>query len=119
MLDLEWASAELVGRGAVHAFLGGKPSRMPAEYALASPIRLVPTGVPSVLVHGDADVEVPVEISRRYHRQARAGGDACELIELPGSDHFGVIDVASPDWQVCRAAVLDLLGLPEPGAVVR
>lgn len=82
---------------------GGAPA-----YDLASPIALLPTGVSTVLVHGDRDREVPVQQSRAYARAATAAGDDCRLIVLPGADHFGVITPGSPDWAVCREAVLAL-----------
>ena len=109
VLDLEAAVAARLGNGAVDDFLGPGSDRRGEAYALASPIRLLPTGIPSVLVHGDQDEDVPLEQSRRYAAAAIAAGDRCTLVERPGADHYGVITVGSPDWQVCRSAVLDLL----------
>jgi len=64
----------------------------------------LPTGVPQLLVHGEADDRVPVEQSRRYAEAARAAGDPCELLVLPGVGHFEVIDPRTDAW--ARAAAL-------------
>ena len=71
---------------------------MLTPYALADPLGLLPSGVNVLLVHGDADDRVPIEQSRRYEQAARALGDRCELLELPGDDHFALIDPRSQAW---------------------
>lgn len=107
VLDLQAAIAEGLGDGAVEAFLGEQA--IVADVLAASPIALLPTEVASVLVHGDADADVPLAQSQRYHRDAVAAGDDCRLEVLPGGDHYGVITPESPDWVTCRQAVADLL----------
>jgi acetyl esterase/lipase len=45
-----------------------------------------------------------VQQSRRYAQAAAAAGvEDCELLELPGVDHFAVIDPRSPAWAVIAA----------------
>lgn len=97
--DLAEAARAETGAGAVPDLLGGMPDDVPERYATASPVMLVPLGVPTLLVHGDADDRVPVEQSRRYARRAAAAGDAVELVELPGVGHREVIDPATPAWR--------------------
>ena len=41
------------------------------RYAAADPARLLPTGVPTVLVHGTLDEDVPVDVSRAVPRRGR------------------------------------------------
>ncbi len=94
--DLEAAVEAHLGAGAVTDFLGADPGD--ALYAAASPIRRLPLGVPSLLIHGDADLNVPVTQSRSYHAAALAAGDPCELVELPGAEHFEVVDPAGRAW---------------------
>lgn len=83
--------------GAVTRFLGGAP------ITEADPMTLL-TGPPSaevVLVHGDTDPLVPLELSRRFvseHPWAR-------LIELGSTGHFEFLDPRSTAWD----QVLDLL----------
>src|SRR4051794_10981893 len=65
--------------------LGGRPQDVPERYDLADPMRLVPLGVPTLLVHGADDETVPVRRSRDYLAAARAAGDPVELVEpVPG-----------------------------------
>ena len=72
----------------------------PADaYALASPIELLPLGVPQLLVHGEDDDTVPVELSRAYHRAAVAAGDPADLVTLPGVGHYEHLDPASAAWR--------------------
>jgi acetyl esterase/lipase len=91
-------SASLCPTGAVAALLGGRADEVPERYRLASPRHLLPLGVPMVLVHGEADHDVPVKQSRTYAAAARAVGDTIELIEFPGADHFDVVDPQGPAW---------------------
>jgi acetyl esterase/lipase len=97
--DLVQAARDGTGRGAVPDLLDGGPDEVPDRYRIASPLELVPLGLPTVLVHGDADESVPVEQSRRYAQVAEAAGDPVELVELPGVGHREVIDPASHAWR--------------------
>lgn len=83
---------------AVAAFIGGTPATAPERYAVASPRALLPLGVPQALVHGAADDIVPPALSRDYAAAATAAGDAVRLHELPGVEHFAVIDPTSAAW---------------------
>jgi acetyl esterase/lipase len=96
--DLVAAARERIGDGAVPAFLRAGPEAEPERYRLASPLALLPTGVPAVLVHGDADARVPVTQSRAYAAAAAAAGDRVDLVELPGVDHLVPTDPGSPAW---------------------
>jgi dipeptidyl aminopeptidase/acylaminoacyl peptidase len=107
--DLAAAARGRIGEAAALEFMGGTPEEQPEAYAAADPLRLLPTGTASLLVHGDADDRVPIEQSRTYARAARAAGDPCELLELPGVDHFAVIDPRTQAWATI-AEQLDGLG---------
>jgi dipeptidyl aminopeptidase/acylaminoacyl peptidase len=111
VLDLADASAERLGAGAVDAFLGGGPDKVPERYSAASPIALLPLGVPVTCVHGEADDIVPIRQSERYVAAARASGDPARLVRLPGAGHFAVIDPGDPAWRASKAAVLGIVGL--------
>ncbi|MBA2504868.1 MAG: alpha/beta hydrolase, partial [Thermoleophilaceae bacterium] len=75
---------------------------VPERYAVASPGELLPLGVPTLLVHGDRDTTVPPFISEDY---ARAAGDECELVLVPGDAHRAPVWPRSGCWK----AVLDWL----------
>lgn len=111
VLDLVDASEQRLGAGAVDAFLGGSPRTVPERYAAASPIALLPLGVPITCVHGDADDIVPIRQSERYVAAARAAGDSARLVALRGTGHFEVIDANDPAWRACKDAVLGMVGV--------
>ncbi len=96
--DLAAAAEDGLGQGAAVELAGGLPAERPEAYALADPLRRLPTGVPQLLVHGDADDRVPIEQSRRYARAARSAGDRCLLLELRGVGHFELIDPRGEAW---------------------
>lgn len=105
LLDLVAAARQGLGGDAVLDLLGGAPDAVPDRYAAASPVALLPLGVPVVCVHGTADDIVPLQQSERY---VTATGRAAELVTIPGTGHFELIDPADPAWAICREAVARL-----------
>jgi pimeloyl-ACP methyl ester carboxylesterase len=69
---------------------------------------------PVALVHGTADVQVPVEQSRRY--AARSGCVA--YFEVADVGHLELLDPGSPVWQDVVVTALAELAWPTPGDVV-
>jgi acetyl esterase/lipase len=106
--DLEAGADVGLGNGAVLEFLGADPDA--DVYAAASPMARLPLGRQMVLIHGDADDVVPIDQSRTFRTAAVAAGDTCDLHELPGGDHFEVIEPPGRAWPVLRA-LLERLAL--------
>ena len=79
--------------------LGGTPDEVPDRYAACDPMRLVPLGKPTLLVHGADDETVPLKRSRLYAEAARAAGDDAELVEPTPGHHRVHIDPRSGAWQ--------------------
>ncbi|HEX5596126.1 MAG TPA: alpha/beta fold hydrolase [Micromonosporaceae bacterium] len=94
--------------GAVAALLGGGPEAVPERYAKTNPAQRVPMPVRSVIIHGGQDLQVPVEMSRRYAAAATAAGSDVSYVELPEIEHFGLIDPESPAWAKVTAALHSL-----------
>jgi dipeptidyl aminopeptidase/acylaminoacyl peptidase len=107
--DFASAVAGRLGGDAVREFLGGPPEAQEERYRRADPMRRVPLGTPILLVHGTDDDRVPVEQSRSFAAAARAAGDDVCLLELPGGDHFDVIDPRSGHWPAIAGAVAGLV----------
>lgn len=80
--------------------MGGGPDEVPERYARADPMRLIPLGVPVLLVHGAEDATVPVKRSRAYAKAARAAGEPVELIEPNPGGHRMHIDPRSEAWRI-------------------
>ena len=104
--DLEYVArhGDLESSGLVKALLGD-PDENSEPYALASPVRRLPFGIPQLHVHGDADEQIPVALTERFVEKARAAGDDAELVIVPGAGHFAHNDPESAAW----AAVVDWL----------
>ncbi|HLM09707.1 MAG TPA: alpha/beta hydrolase [Thermoleophilaceae bacterium] len=99
VVDLREAARRGLSGGVTERLLGGSPTERPERFELASPIERLPLGVPQLLVHGDVDDTVPVELARGYAERARRAGDRCELAEPPGCGHFEHLDPGSAAWQ--------------------
>jgi fermentation-respiration switch protein FrsA (DUF1100 family) len=98
VLDLALADEQRLGNGAVREFLG---PRRDERYALADPVRLLPTGAAALCVHGADDDVVPLSQSERYRAAAAAAGDRVDLRVVEG-DHMAVIDPEGQGWQTAR-----------------
>lgn len=107
--DLVMGWQREIGSRAVEKLIGGSPESIPERYAEASPAELLPLGVPQVLIHGTADDRVPFDMSETYLAKALAAGDDVQLIELPGVDHFALIDPTSEAWTKTVYALEELL----------
>ena len=101
--NLRAAVAHEMGAGAAASFLGGTPDELPEVYDAADPATRMRTRPDAavVVVHGDRDDDVPVESSRGL----AARFDWLDYRELPGADHFDVIDPRSSWWTSVLDAV--------------
>ena len=86
--------------GAVRALMGGSPERLPERYEVADPLRRVPLALPVLLLHGQLDETVSIELARNYARAAGAAGGDVELIEIEGEAgrHRAFIDPRGAGW---------------------
>jgi acetyl esterase/lipase len=109
VVDLRRGWELRLSSGVVEDFIGGPPGALPERYALASPIELLPTGVPQRLIHGTDDANVPYEISERYVRAAQERGDDVRLVALPGAGHFEVINPDTKEWQQVVSTILEMV----------
>jgi acetyl esterase/lipase len=78
-------------------------------YADTSPRALLPLGVPQLIVSGDEDGIVPAPFGRDYAAAAAAAGDRATILNLPGADHFALIDPASRGWATVRELLVSWL----------
>lgn len=84
------------------ALLGGSPDDVPDRYALASPRERLPLGIEQLVLHGELDDTVSLDIARSYADAAEVLGDPCELRVLPATGHFEHIDWATDAWRIGR-----------------
>ena len=100
--DLRLAAGLSPSDEPTRALLGGSPDDLPERYALASPRERLPLGVEQLVLHGENDETVSLEISRSYAAAAEALGDPCELRVLSGMGHFEHLDASTDAWQIGR-----------------
>ncbi|OAK57270.1 alpha/beta hydrolase [Rhodococcoides kyotonense] len=89
---------------AVRELLGTSFENDPDLYRSASPLCLLPTGVPVHCIHGSRDVQVPVSQSERYVSAALDAGDDSSLSVVDGEDHFDFLRPGSTCWTESMAA---------------
>lgn len=106
--DLARALREGVCDEMAGALLGGRGTELAARLQEASPIELLPIGVPLHLVNGSLDPIVPVLFGRDFHARSRRAGDVATLTVLDDAGHFELIAPASEAFASVRDAVLAL-----------
>ena len=77
--DLHEASRRGLSDHAVHGLLGGPPQEHPERYVSTDPMRLLPLGVRTLVVHGTADVNVPIDLERRVRGRGPDGRGRCHV----------------------------------------
>ena len=110
VVDLDMAWRLHLSNDAVVGLLGGNPRKVPERYAVASPTALLPLGIPQVVIHGNEDENVPLEVSQAYVAAAREAGDSVTYHELGHVDHFDVIDPHTRAWAITIDELRHLLG---------
>ena len=90
------------------AMLGGTPTAFPDRYAQASAIKMLPIGVPQVLIWGDRDDILPLSNGLAYEKAAREAGDPVLMVVFPGLGHFETVSPFSPCWPVVLSAIESL-----------
>ena len=106
--DLEGALA-LGDRTDVLELIGTGAAAAGARLATTSPRRLLPIGVPQVLIVGTRDEAWRIEMTRSYAAAAAGAGDEVELLELEGANHADVVDPYGPAPAVTARAVLSMV----------
>ncbi|TXG92792.1 alpha/beta hydrolase [Rhodococcus rhodnii] len=105
-LDLASRASARVGGPALEALFGVSYADDPQTYRDASPLHRVPTGVPTVCIHGVDDAQVPIQASRSYVEAARLHGDRAVLWEIPNEGHNAFLDRTTRSWASTLDAVL-------------
>lgn len=100
------------GRGcnaAVPLLMGGSPAEQPERYVAASPIELLPLGVPVRLLQGALDPIVKLEQASAFAERAGAYGEDVRIELIEGAGHFDLVAPFAPAWPAVQAAVLEVL----------
>jgi acetyl esterase/lipase len=103
----------------ITGLLGGTPAEVPERYAQASPVQLLPLGVPQVLLIGEREEFVPRPFAEAYVRAAAQAGDRVQLIVVPEVGHFEIASPRASPWPRVESAIESLLDgrLPLAGQI--
>jgi acetyl esterase/lipase len=93
----------------ITGLLGGTPATVPERYAQASPMALLPLGVPHVLLMGEHEDFVPRHLAEAYVRAARDAGDKVDLIVIPRVGHFEIASPRATTWPRVESVIRSLL----------
>lgn len=110
VVDLRRAWELRLSDNATGLLLGGDPDKLPDRYDIASPYEALPLGVRQILLHGDEDSIVPIELSERYTERAQSLGDDLTFETLPDAGHFEPVDPATSAWRAVERWALELAG---------
>ncbi|MGH9320660.1 MAG: alpha/beta hydrolase family protein [Vicinamibacteria bacterium] len=107
--DLRRALREGICDDMAAQLMGGGPEELAARYAEASPVELLPMGVPQRLVNGTFDPIVPVAFGRDFEEQSREAGDDVELTVIEDAGHFEIIAPGTKAFAVVLEAISSLM----------
>jgi len=108
VLDLRRAWELHLSNDAVVEFLGGTPVEVPDHYREASPAERAIPHATQKLIHGTADDSVPYEISKNYADRKKKSREHVELITLPETGHFEIVDPGSSVWKQVQETFISL-----------
>jgi acetyl esterase/lipase len=104
VLDLRRAWELHLSNDAVAGFLGCPPADVPDHYREASPAEQH-IRAKQILIHGTSDKDVPYEISQSYAEKKKSS-EHVELITIPHTGHFEIVDPASGVWDKVQKTFL-------------
>ena len=107
LADIRRASEREICDDALATVMGGTPATAPQHYADASPIELLPLGIPQVLIVGSGDADI-LDNVRGYIDAAERHRDDARLLVVPEAGHFEIVAVGSPAWSEVHKAVCAL-----------
>jgi acetyl esterase/lipase len=93
-------------RGVMDAYLGGSYYKLPKNYVASSPLEFVTkTSVPTLIIHGQNDVLVAYEHSRRLDEKLGADSVQHFWLKLPWATHGFDFNINGPSGQLSTYTV--------------
>ncbi|MEU8825944.1 alpha/beta hydrolase [Streptomyces sp. NPDC048636] len=105
--DLTTARALRVCSDAVDQLLGTGEEGA-ARLPFVDPAALLPTGVPTTLVQGGTDVDVPPQVADSFAAAAAAARQPPRVVRLAAAGHFPLIDPTAPAVRTVVAEIARL-----------
>ncbi|MEU4891976.1 alpha/beta hydrolase [Streptomyces sp. NPDC044780] len=89
------AVGELLGEGEGEGVGDGDGGELAVRLALADPAALLPTAIPTTIVQGGTDIDVPPAVAAAFAAAAARAGQRVRLVTTEGG-HFPPIDPTTP-----------------------
>lgn len=93
----------------ITSLMGGSPATVPDRYAHASVMKLLPLGVPQIVILGEHEDFVPLPLATSYIEAATRSGDRARLIVIPKVGHFEIASPRASTWEAVLSAIRSLL----------
>jgi acetyl esterase/lipase len=110
--DMVWgyqiATSPLVmdSRKVMRDYIGGSYQQVPAKFAACSPLEFVSRqSIPTLIIHGDNDILVSPEHSRRLNLKLEQNGIKHFLLKLPWATHGFDFNLNGPGGQLATYTV--------------
>lgn len=103
------AQQSICGAPVITDLIGGAPDQLPERYRAASPVELLPVGLPQAYFAGRM---FAAQVAP-YEAAAKGAGDAVESAAFPDLGHFLFVDPHSQVWPQVLKAVRHLLRIPQ------
>ena len=101
VLDLVESQSRELGRGAVREWLGRDAKERPE----LDPIKLSPIKAESIILHGDSDERVPLDLTEKYIAEMAKFGKVNRLEILSETSHFQMMDLPSKTFDALLSAL--------------
>lgn len=92
---------QVCGNDVIAELLGHTESEINAHYKEASPIELLPLGIPQILIYGTDDPVTPINIDN-YVKCAKQDGSSIELIKIKHAGHHEYNVPNSVTWPTIK-----------------
>lgn len=102
---------EKCGDAVVTKLMGGRPNAVADRYQAVSVGRLLPLGVPQMLVWGEHEDHVPRALAESYADAAVEAGDRVRLQVIPAAGHFEIASPRFAGWPRVLGYIRLVLGL--------
>ncbi|MCY4061615.1 MAG: alpha/beta hydrolase [Chloroflexi bacterium] len=107
LADVTHGSESDLSSDALLAVMGGDATQKLSAYRNGCPVKLLPLGIPQVIIVGSEDGSMHAN-AERYIAAAHAAGDDAQLMVLPGAGHFEIVAVGTEEWAAVQRATVQL-----------
>lgn len=102
---------QVCGSDVIVRLLGSSEDQAAKHYQEASPIELLPLGIPQSLIYGAEERVVPVQFSDAYVRKAKAMGESISVTTVDYAGHHEYIVPNSVTWPIIQSTIQKMMAV--------